>query len=200
MSLGSARLRRAHSYTAWARAPIQSSICAASHVQAEVPFLLCTNGYGEYHAAAGGYHFDFTAGDRYRIQAPRDRLLLPLRPHHQGDLRRTPVCRAVLRTMAASTDRFGSWETLRAALLRLVHGAMSAATGAVIRPGALQQCAARTAAARPATGFAGAHSVTGAGGRQRISQAVGDFLQHLCRRTQRPRLPRLASAAFPVSG
>src|ERR1035437_6447564 len=40
-------------------------------VQAEIPFLLSTAGYGEFHAGAGRFHVDFTAADRYRIQAPK---------------------------------------------------------------------------------------------------------------------------------
>src|ERR1017187_802014 len=40
-------------------------------VQAEIPFLLSTSGYGEFYAGQGQFHFDFTANGRYRVQAPQ---------------------------------------------------------------------------------------------------------------------------------
>src|ERR1039458_9933490 len=40
-------------------------------VQAEIPFLLSTSGYGEVYAGNGQFHFDFTANGRYRVQAPQ---------------------------------------------------------------------------------------------------------------------------------
>jgi len=39
-------------------------------VRAEIPLLISTAEYGEYHAIPGSYRFDFTAADRYRIVAP----------------------------------------------------------------------------------------------------------------------------------
>ena len=39
-------------------------------VRAEVPLLISTAEYGEYHPVLGSYGFDFTAPDRYRITAP----------------------------------------------------------------------------------------------------------------------------------
>ena len=56
--------------TAWDRAPTRHSTCAARALRAEVPFLVCTAGYGEYHPGAGTYQFDFTDETRYRIQGP----------------------------------------------------------------------------------------------------------------------------------
>jgi hypothetical protein len=33
-------------------------------------FLVSSAGYGEFHAGGGTYRFDFTAGDKYRVQGP----------------------------------------------------------------------------------------------------------------------------------
>ena len=38
---------------------------------AEMPFLMSTAGYGERMMGSGGFRFDFTQADRYRIQGPR---------------------------------------------------------------------------------------------------------------------------------
>ena len=55
-------------------------------VRAEVPFLVSTAGYGEYHPGAGTYHFDFTDEKRYRIQGPEIDYYFYLRPHAEGDI------------------------------------------------------------------------------------------------------------------
>jgi hypothetical protein len=101
-------------------------------LRAEVPFLLCTNGYGEYHAGRGGYHFDFTAHDRYRIQAPQIDYFFYYGPTAKEIFDEHRYARGTAESGIAeggqvANDRFGSWATLRAALLRLVQGAMSAA-------------------------------------------------------------------------
>lgn len=101
-------------------------------LRAEVPFLLCTNGYGEYHAGRGGYHFDFTAPDRYRIQAPEIDYFFYYGPTAKEIFDEHRYARGAAEPGIAergpvATDRFGSWTTLRTALLRLTQGAMSAA-------------------------------------------------------------------------
>jgi alpha-glucosidase (family GH31 glycosyl hydrolase) len=101
-------------------------------LRAEVPFLLCTNGYGEYHAGRGGYHFDFTAVDRYRIQAPAIDYFFYYGPTAKEIFDEHRYARGTAESGIgegghAAADRFGSWTTLRTALLRLVQGAMSAA-------------------------------------------------------------------------
>ncbi len=96
-------------------------------LRAEVPFLMCTNGYGEFHAGAGGYHFDFTASDRYRIEAPEIDYFFYYGPTAKEIFDEHRYARGKAKPWAAASDRFGSWSTLRAALLRLVQGAMSAA-------------------------------------------------------------------------
>ena len=47
-----------------------------------------------------------------------------------------------------ASDRFGSWATLRTALLRVVQGAMSAMLAPTLRPRAVRGCAAGVTAAR----------------------------------------------------
>jgi hypothetical protein len=96
-------------------------------VRAEVPFLVCTGGYGEYHPGAGTYHFDFTDDKRYRIQGPEIDYYFYYGPtpkeifeeHNQQGNHAEP--------WSVASERFGSWATLKASLLRVVHGSMSAA-------------------------------------------------------------------------
>lgn len=96
-------------------------------VRAEVPFLLSTSGYGEYHAGAGGYHFDFTSDDRYRIQGSEIDYFFYYGPSPKEIFDEHRYAHGTAEPWQVSADRFGSWSTLRAALLRLVQGAMSAA-------------------------------------------------------------------------
>jgi hypothetical protein len=97
-------------------------------VRAEVPFLVCTLGYGEYHPGAGTYHFDFTDETRYRIQGPEIDYYFysgatpkEIFEEHNLDGNHPDP-------WSVASERFGSWATLKASLLRMVHGAMSAAT------------------------------------------------------------------------
>jgi hypothetical protein len=92
-------------------------------VQAEIPFLLSTSGYGEYYAGSGQFHFDFTANDRYRIQVPQVDYYFyyGTSPKQIFEARKDGPSIALLPFRQAP----GTWETLRSELLRLVHGAMS---------------------------------------------------------------------------
>lgn len=100
-------------------------------VRAEVPFLLSTSGYGEYHAGAGGYHFDFTNTDRYRIQGPEIDYFFYYGPTPKEIFDEHRYSSGTAEPWQVSTDAVGSWATLRAAVLSLVQGAMSAALSPV---------------------------------------------------------------------
>ncbi|HYW48453.1 MAG TPA: hypothetical protein VE959_36660 [Bryobacteraceae bacterium] len=109
-------------------------------VPAGVPFLVCAGGYGEYHVTPGIHRFDFTDSGRYRIQAPAVDYYFYYGPtarqifeEHHGNLIGQAAADA---SWNAAADRFGSWTTLRAALLRLVQGSMSAmlAPSLALRP------------------------------------------------------------------
>lgn len=95
-------------------------------LQAEVPFLVATSGYGEYHPAAGIYRFDFRAGGRYEIRAPAVDYYFHFGPSIKQVFEEHKDMPGVAQSWPAATDRFGSWDTLHATLLRVVHGAMSA--------------------------------------------------------------------------
>ena len=95
-------------------------------LQAEVPFLISTAGYGEYHPGTGIYRFDFTSGDRYQIRAPEIDYFFHYGPSIKQIFEEHKDIRDDAKSLPPSTDRFGSWDTLRLTLLRLVHGAMSA--------------------------------------------------------------------------
>jgi Glycosyl hydrolases family 31 len=99
--------------------------------RAEVPFLFCTAGYGEFYPGAGAYHFDFPSSGRYRITGPELDYYFYYGPtpkevfeEHKGQPHRTEP-------WMVSTERFGSWATLKASLLRIVQGSMSAATAPI---------------------------------------------------------------------
>ncbi|HTS61840.1 MAG TPA: hypothetical protein VMH28_07435 [Candidatus Acidoferrales bacterium] len=104
---------------------------AGKSLRAEIPFFVSTAGYGEYHAGAGSYHFDFAAaggggGPRYKIAGTEIDYFFYYGPtpkeifEEHNAVYHTPAW-----TVAA--DRFGSWTALRAAMVRIVQGAMSAA-------------------------------------------------------------------------
>jgi hypothetical protein len=93
-------------------------------IEAGIPFLISSAGYGEYHAAGGRYRFDFTPPDRYRIQAPRVDYFFYYGPppkeifqeHHASPA--APV-------VASAAPANPSWAALKSSLLLLVSGAMS---------------------------------------------------------------------------
>ena len=95
-------------------------------VRADIPLLISTAEYGEYHAIPGSYRFDFTAADRYRIVAPGIDYFFYYGPTPKEIFEEHHAVRPAEEAWPASSERFGSWSTLRASLLWMVHGAMSA--------------------------------------------------------------------------
>ena len=101
-------------------------------LRGEVPLMVSTAGYGEYHAGAGAYHFDFTGaatptdGARYKVTGSEIDYYFYYGPtpkeifeEHNAVWHAPP--------WTVSSDRFGSWATLKNAMTRMVQGAMSAA-------------------------------------------------------------------------
>jgi hypothetical protein len=95
-------------------------------LRAEVPFFISTAGYGEYHAGAGPYHFDFSEAGKYKVTGAEIDYYTYFGPlpkeifeEHNAVWRALP--------WSVSTERFGSWATLRSSLTRMLQGAMSAA-------------------------------------------------------------------------
>jgi alpha-glucosidase (family GH31 glycosyl hydrolase) len=95
-------------------------------VRAEVPLLISTAEYGEYHPVLGSYGFDFTAADRYRITAPGIDYYFYYGPTPKEIFEEHNAVRPAAEAWPVTSERFGSWSTLRASLLRMVHAAMSA--------------------------------------------------------------------------
>jgi hypothetical protein len=94
-------------------------------VATENAFLLSTGGYGELHPGSGPFHFDFTAADRYRVQAPAVDYyfffgLTPKQIFEQANPVRGPS-----KVWAVAPQESGTWATLQSSLLRLVHAAIS---------------------------------------------------------------------------
>lgn len=95
-------------------------------VDSDMPFLVTTAGYGEFHAA-GPARFDFTAADRYRIEAPAVDYFIYYGPTVKEIFEEHQSVRGRETPWAVAAGNPATWEGLRASLLRLVHGAMSAA-------------------------------------------------------------------------
>jgi alpha-glucosidase (family GH31 glycosyl hydrolase) len=109
-------------------------------VEAAVPLLVSTAGYGEYQAAPGNYLFDLTAPDRYRVRVRQagglDSYLYygptPKEIFEEHAIVRAPVEAAPSRHFGPRRPALpvrggGSWSTLRDALLRMVHASLSGA-------------------------------------------------------------------------
>ena len=96
-------------------------------VRAEVPFLVSTGGYGEYHPGAGTYHFDFTDEKRYRIQGPEIDYYFYYGPTPKDIFEEHNLQGNHPEPWSVASERFGSWATLKASLVRIVQGSMSAA-------------------------------------------------------------------------
>jgi alpha-glucosidase (family GH31 glycosyl hydrolase) len=86
------------------------------------PFLLSSAGYAEYHSREALYTFDFTAPDRYRIEAPTVDYYF-----YFG-----PAPKHIFEAHAGNSDLRGpprgtppSWDGLRDGLLRAVHQSVS---------------------------------------------------------------------------
>ena len=131
------------------------SICAARASAPRCRSWFCTGGYGEYHPGAGTYHFDFTDEKRYRIQGPEIDYYFYYGPTPKEIFEEHNLHANHPDPWSVASERFGSWATLKASLLRMVHGAMSARDCADVQPGGVQHGAARTTGAGAATGLAG---------------------------------------------
>jgi alpha-glucosidase (family GH31 glycosyl hydrolase) len=91
-------------------------------VRAEEPFLVSTAGYGEYHPGAGTYHFDFTGQQRYRILGPQIDYYFYYGPTPKEIFEEHNLRGNQPKQWSVASERFGSWVTLKASLLRIVHG------------------------------------------------------------------------------
>jgi hypothetical protein len=90
------------------------------------PFLFSTAGFAEFHAAPGSYRFDFTEAGRYRIHAPAVDYFFYYGPTIKQAMEEHNAVHGPSALWNAAAERFGSWAALRAALLRIVHGSISA--------------------------------------------------------------------------
>jgi alpha-glucosidase (family GH31 glycosyl hydrolase) len=92
-------------------------------VQAAIPLLISTAGYGEFHAGGGPWRFDFTAPGRYRIEAPRVDYFFYYGPPPREIYREH--YRAGQSSLPWQYTAAASWAGLRDALLSMAQGAMS---------------------------------------------------------------------------
>jgi hypothetical protein len=99
-------------------------------LRAETPFLVSTAGYGEYHAGAGSYHFDFNASGKYKVSGSEIDYYFYYGPtpkeifeEHNAVYHAPP--------WPVSNEHFASWATLRDSMTRILQGAMSAANAPI---------------------------------------------------------------------
>jgi hypothetical protein len=97
-------------------------------LRAEIPFLVTTAGYGEYHPGGGTYQFDFANPASYRIQGSEIDYYFYYGPTPKEVFEEHNLNGLHSSQWTVAPERFGSWATLKASLVRLVQGAMSAAT------------------------------------------------------------------------
>ena len=166
-------------------------------VRAEVPFLVSTSGYGEYHPGAGTYHFDFTDETRYRIQGPEIDYYFYYGPTPKEIFEEHNLDGNHPDPWSVAGERFGSWATLKASLLRIVHGAMSAATAPMFNLAAYNTAPPELQARARQLGSLVARVSPGTVGLSGFRNAARHVLRQLHRRVAGPRLPDLASPALP---
>ncbi|SPE42433.1 Glycoside hydrolase, family 31 [Candidatus Sulfopaludibacter sp. SbA3] len=94
-------------------------------VETDVPFLLSTTGYGEFHAGAGPFAFDFKGADRYRISAPRVDYYFYYGPRPKEIFKEHRAANANNTIWQVPSEKPPTWTTQRDSLLRLVQAAMS---------------------------------------------------------------------------
>jgi Glycosyl hydrolases family 31 len=105
-------------------------------VRAESPFLVSTAGYGEFYEGGGTYRFDFTAGDRYRVQGTDIDYCFYYGPTPKEIFEEHHLLHDEPGPWMVSSERFGTWPGLRTSMVRILQGAMSAATAPVFDLGA----------------------------------------------------------------
>jgi hypothetical protein len=95
-------------------------------VEGVSPFLYSTAGYGEYHVGPGSHRFDFSLRGRYRIEAPAIDYYFYYGPSLKQVMEDHHAVRGTPALWPVAKDAEGSWTSLRAALLCVVQGAISA--------------------------------------------------------------------------
>ncbi len=93
--------------------------------ETDLPFLVSTMGYGEFHSGDGNFRFDFTAADRYRISAPRIDYYLYYGPKPKEIFKERHGANPSNIIWPVPAPQPPSWTTLRDSLLRMVQAAMS---------------------------------------------------------------------------
>jgi len=102
-------------------------------VRAENAFLLSTAGYGEYHPGSGPFQFDFTAADRYRVQAPSVDYYFFFGATPKQIFEQANAVRGTSTVWSVAPGVSDTWSGLESSLLRLVHAAISGMNDPALR-------------------------------------------------------------------
>lgn len=93
-------------------------------VNSEVPLLIGSAGFGEFHAGTGPFRFDFTAADRYRVEAPRVDYYFYYGPTPKEIFKERNAVGPAPHPWRAPVTAM-DWNGLCDSLVSLVHAAMS---------------------------------------------------------------------------
>ncbi len=140
--------------------------------ETDVPFLVSTTGYGEYHAGAGPFRFDFTGADRYRIKAPRVDYSIYYGPRPKEIFKEHHAANASNITWQVPAEKPVSWTTL--ARFPAADGAGGHVRNVVpvVRPFDILRGRPRAAAARAATRFPARQGDAGRRSAEQFPQAA----------------------------
>jgi alpha-glucosidase (family GH31 glycosyl hydrolase) len=96
-------------------------------VRRAMGMLISSSGYGERHNAAGAYTFDIAHAQpgRYRIEAPAVDYYFLYGPSPKEVFEESAALRNAVIPAAIGSAATGTWDTLREAVLRVVHASMS---------------------------------------------------------------------------
>lgn len=94
-------------------------------VETDIPFLLSTEGYGEFHPGPGPFTFDFKGTDRYTVTAPRVDYYVYYGPRPKEIFKEHHAANASSTAWQVPIDRPPTWTTLRDSLLRMMQAAIS---------------------------------------------------------------------------
>lgn len=100
-------------------------------INAEIPFLVSSTGFGEFHAGSGPFRFDFTDPDRYRVEAPDVDYYFYYGPTVKEVFKERNAVGPPAHPWRVPAPAALEWSGLRDSLLRMVHAAMSG----VVEPG-----------------------------------------------------------------
>jgi hypothetical protein len=152
-------------------------------VRAEIPLLVSTAGYGEFHEGAGSYRFDFTSAEKYRVQGSDVDYCFYFGPNIKEVFEAHNELHNESPPWTVSSERFGTWAGLRTSMVRILQGGMTAATTPVFDLSAYSNAPAELKTRARQLGSLVARVVPGSVGtsgfRQQLETFFGSYIAEL---------------------